>query len=113
MSEEIQLEGLGVAPGVLETIATLAADQVDGVVDVLTKGVAGLVQKGAGRGITVTVGEDGSLSVQIHVSVRYGTPLHTIASEIQRSVSDALRSQTGQQVATVDVFIDVIVFSEQ
>lgn len=113
MSEEIQLEGLGIAPGVLETITTLAADHVDGVVDVLTKGVAGLVQKGSGRGIVVSIGDDGSLSVQIHVSVRYGTPLHAVATEIQHAVSDALRSQTGQQVATVDVFIDAIVFSEQ
>lgn len=113
MSEEIQLEGLGVAPGVLETIATLAAGQVDGVADVLTKGVAGLVQKGSGRGMSVTVGADGSLSVQIHVSVRYGTPLHTIAADIQRAVGDALRSQTGQQVAMVDVFVDAIVFTEQ
>ncbi|MDO8949340.1 MAG: Asp23/Gls24 family envelope stress response protein [Actinomycetota bacterium] len=112
MSEEIQLEGLGVAPGVLETIATLAAGQVDGVVDVLTKGVAGLVQKGSGRGIVVGAGVDGSLAVQIHVSVRYGTPLHTVAVEVQRAVSDALCSQTGQQVAAVDVFIDAIVFSE-
>jgi len=113
MSEEIQLEGLGVAPGVLEMIASLAAGQVDGVVDVLTKGVAGLVQKGSGRGVVVTIASDGSLSVQIHVSVRYGTPLHTIAADIQRAVRDALCSQTGQQVAAVDVFVDAIVFSEQ
>ncbi len=113
MSDEIMLEGLGVAPGVLETIATLAADKVDGVADVLTRGVAGLVQKGPGRGILVAVGEDGALSVQIHLAVKYGIPLRTVATDVQRSVSDALVAQTGQQVSAVDVFIDSIVFPEQ
>lgn len=113
MSDEIMLEGLGVAPGVLETIATLAAEQVEGVVDVLTRGVAGLVQKSPGRGIVVSIGEDGTFAVQLHVSVRYGIPLRTVASDVQRAVSDALLSQTGQQVSSVDVFIDSIVFPEQ
>ena len=113
MSDEIMLEGLGVAPGVLDTIATLAAEQVEGVVAVLTRGVAGLVQKGPGRGIAVTVCDDKTFSVQIHISVKYGTPLRTVATAVQRSVSDALLSQTAQQVSAVDVFIDSIVFPEQ
>ncbi|PKQ38873.1 MAG: Asp23/Gls24 family envelope stress response protein [Actinobacteria bacterium HGW-Actinobacteria-1] len=113
MSDEIMLEGLGVAPGVLETIATLAAQQVQGVEDVLTRGVAGLVQKGPGRGIVVSVGEDGTFSVQLHLAVKYGTPLRTVATDVQRAVSDALLTQTGQQASAVDVFIDSIVFPEQ
>ena len=113
MSDEIMLEGLGVAPGVLETIATLAAEQVDGVVAVATRGVAGLVQKSAGRGVAVHVGEDGTFSVQLHISVKYGTPLREVATQVQRSVSDALQSQTAQKVSAVDVFIDSIVFPEQ
>ena len=113
MSDEIMLEGLGVAPGVLETIATLAAEKVDGVADVSGRGVAGLVQKGAGRGIAVAVGDDKALSVQLHLSVKYGIPLRTIATDVQRTVSDALLTQTGQKVSAVDVFIDSIIFPEQ
>lgn len=113
MSDEIMLEGLGVVPGVLETIATLAAEQAEGVESVLTRGVAGLVQKSPGRGIVVAVGEDGTLAVQLHLAVKYGIPMRTVATDVQRAVSDALLAQTGQHVSAVDVFIDTIVFPEQ
>lgn len=113
MTDEIQLEGLGVAPGVLETIATLATEQVDGVAGVQGKGVAGLVAKTANRGITVTVSEDGVLGVQVHVAARYGIPLRTIAIEVQKSIADALLTQTGQAVAGIDVYVDSIIFPEQ
>ncbi|MHB1341631.1 MAG: Asp23/Gls24 family envelope stress response protein [Coriobacteriia bacterium] len=113
MTDEIQLEGLGVAPGVLETIATLATEQVDGVAGVQGKGVAPLVGKTAARGIAVTVSDDGALGVQVHIAARYGIPLRTIAIEVQKSIADALLTQTGQQVAGIDVFIDSIAFPEQ
>ncbi len=113
MTEEIELEGVGVAPGVLETIATLAAEQVEGVACVGGKGVAGLVGKSAGRGVSVHVSEDGELNVDVHICARYGTPLRTIAHGVQEAIVDALLSQTGKRVARVDVSIDDIVFPEQ
>ena len=67
MSDELRLEGLGVAPGVLDTIVTVAAEGVEGVAAVGASGLAGLVQKGARKGaaraVDVCVGEDGALSV--------------------------------------------------
>lgn len=113
MTDEIQLEGLGVAPGVLETIATLATEQVDGVACVQGKGVPGLVAKTTSRGIMVTVSEDGVLGVQVHIAARYGIPLRMIAVEVQKSIADALLSQTGQRVAGIDVYVDSIIFPEQ
>ena len=63
VSEEITLDGIGVAPGVLETIALVAAEGVDGVAGVpgASSGLAGLVQKGSARGVCVQVNEDGTL----------------------------------------------------
>jgi uncharacterized alkaline shock family protein YloU len=113
MSDEIMLEGLGVAPGVLETIATLATEQVDGVAAVPGKGVAGLVQKGSARPVSVCVGDDGALSAQVHISAYFGTPLRGVAGAVQGAVADALLTQTGHRVSSVDVFIDSIAFPEQ
>ena len=113
MSDEIMLEGLGVAPGVLETIATLATEQVEGVAAVAGKGVAGLVQKGSARPVNVCVDDEGSLTAQVHISAYFGTPLRAVAGAVQSSVADALLTQTGQAVCAVDVFIDGIVFPEQ
>lgn len=116
MSEEITLDGIGVAPGVLETIAQVAAEAVEGVASIPggAGGLAGVVKKGsASRGIIVEIGEDGSLVAAVRICAHYGRPLRDIAGDVQRSVTDALLSHTGQTVATVDVFVDGVVFPEQ
>jgi len=115
MSEEITLDGIGVAPGVLETIAQVAAEGVEGVASIpgAPGGLAGVVKKGSSRGICVEVGEDGSLVAAVRISALYGRPLREVAGDVQRAVTDALLTHTGQSVATVDVFVDGVVFPEQ
>lgn len=116
MSDEIRLEGLGVAPGVLDTIVTLAAESVEGVATVGAPGLAGLVQKGSrkrgSRAVEVTTGENGDVSASIHVQVEYGRRLREVAAQVQAAVADALKSQVGVPVATVDVYVDGLVFAE-
>ena len=116
MSDEIRLEGLGVAPGVLDTIVHVATEAVEGVAAVGAPGFAGLVQKGARKGasraIDVTGDEEGKLTVTIHVQMTYGSKLQVVAREIQSAVTDALASQVGVHVAAVDVYIDGLVFAE-
>jgi len=113
---EIQLEGLSVAPGVLDTIVTMAAEAVEGVASLGAPGLAGLVQKsarkGAARAVDVCVDEDGKLTAAIHLQVIYGHKLKDVANAVQNSVADAVQSQVGVQIAAVDVFVDGIVFSE-
>ncbi len=110
MTDELRLEGIGVAPGVLETIVTLAAEGVEGVASVEIGGLGGLVKGGSGKGLTVTVGDAGVLSVCVHVALAYGPPLHETAATVQQAVADALTSQTGQPVSVVDVYVDAVVF---
>lgn len=116
MSDEIKLEGLGVAPGVLDTIVTVATEGVDGVAAVGAPGLAGLVQKstrkGPARAVDVCVDDEGGLTVTIHVQVVYGHKLKEVANAIQTAVADAVASQVGVDVAAVDVFVDGIVFAE-
>lgn len=113
MGEEILLKGLGVAPSVLETIATIAAEGVEGVESVSVRPVVGLVGKSSSRGVSVETDADGSLVVDVHVVVRYGKPLRRVAEDVKSAIADAMRAQTGQEVGSVDVFIDGIVFPEQ
>lgn len=114
MTEELKLEGLAVAPGVLGQIVTLAASGVEGVAGVGGGGIVDRVRKTAtAKGVAVDVGEDGSLSVALHIAVDYGLPLRKVAQEVQKVVSEALASMTGQRVSAVDVFVDSIVFVEK
>lgn len=116
MSEEIRLEGLGLAPGVLDTIVTVAVESVDGVAAVGASGLAGLVQKGSRKGssraVDVCVADDGALSVTVHVQVTYGHKLKEVATAIQEVVADAVQSQVGVELTAVDVYVDGIVFAE-
>ncbi|TLM91624.1 MAG: Asp23/Gls24 family envelope stress response protein [Actinobacteria bacterium] len=116
MTDEIRLEGLGIAPGVLDTIVKLAAESVDGVAAVGAPGVAGLVQKGARKGtaraVDVCQGEDGVFDVTVHVQVTYGSKLREVARGIQVAVAEALASQLGADMGAVDVYIDGLVFDE-
>lgn len=109
MTDELRLDGIGVAPGVLDTIVTLAAQNVEGVAGVEAPGLAGLVHKG-GKALTVGVDEAGAMSVTLHVTLKYGQPLHEVAKNVQRAVAEALTSQTGQPVTSVDVFVDALAF---
>jgi uncharacterized alkaline shock family protein YloU len=113
MATEMRFEGLDVAPGVLETIVSLAAAEVEGVSCVEGSGLAGLMQK-AGRNKTVEVAlaADETFAVTVHLSVCYGRPLRAVAADVQQAVADALLSQTGHAASSVDVFVDGIVFPE-
>ncbi len=113
MAEEIRLNGLAIAPGVLETIAVQAAQKVDGVVSVEGggQGLAGLVKSGA-KEIEVAVADDGTLSATMHVTMRYSTPLYQQAAAIQAAVTEALESMTGQKVEAVDVYVDGVSFED-
>ncbi len=114
MSDEIKLEGLGVAPGVIDTIVTLAAGGVEGVAAVGSTGLAGLVQKGvakgASRAVDVTATDEGSVDVNVHVHVLYGQQLLDVGHRVQTSVADAIASQVGVPVSAVNVYIDGISF---
>jgi len=63
--------------------------------------------------VSVETDADGALAVDVHVVVRYGKPLRQVAEDVKSSIADAMRAQTGQEVGSVDVFIDSIVFPEQ
>lgn len=115
MADEITLDGIGVAPSVLETIATVAAEGVDGVAGIAGApgGFAGLVQKGGSKGVVIEMDENGALTAAVRIAALYGRPLRDIAADVQRAIADAFLIHTGQGIASVDVFVDSIVFPEQ
>ncbi len=114
MSEELKVDGVSIAPGVLETIVTLAARDVEGVAAVCgAQGLAQLAHKAVNKQSMrcVNVKTDGeSVSVSLHVDIAYGMHLREVGEAIQAAVVDAIKSQLGVGVAKVDVFIDGIVF---
>jgi len=115
MSDEIQVGDLSLAPGVLETIVTLAAREVEGVAQVCgSQGLAQLAQKAvnkqAARSVSVSTEQD-AVTVALHIEVEYGSSLKVVARNVQAAVAEAIRHQVGADVAAVDVFVDAIQFT--
>ncbi|MCL2024386.1 MAG: Asp23/Gls24 family envelope stress response protein [Coriobacteriia bacterium] len=104
----ITLDGITIAPGVLETIIAMAAENVDGVTAVLA---CPALRRRASRPMVDCVIEDGKLTCGIHIIASYGIALTTIGAAVQAAVSSALRAQLGVEPVAVDVFIDAIDFS--
>lgn len=114
---DLNIDGLAIAPGVVETIISLAARDVDGVVSVgdpATSGLRTLIGGGkpSTQGVEVEAGENGELHVEVHVHVKNGRVLPDVAANIRQSVADAINTQVGVQVSAVDVFIDGIQFED-
>lgn len=112
--KELNFDGMSIAPGVIETIISVAMSEVESVTAVGLTSVNGLVAaisgKGSAQGIDVDVNEEGKLAVGIHVEVSYGQPLPEIAKRIRQAVFDAVTSQVGIPVGSVDVYIDGVQF---
>lgn len=111
MPAELSLEGLDIAPGVVETMVQLAAGQVEGVACVETSPLGKLAR--SAKATEVALDEDGRFVVTLHITANYGRPLRQLGAAVQDAVSDALESQTGHAASRVDVFIDAIQFPEQ
>lgn len=107
--DKLILDGLTVAPNVIDTIVRLATEQVEGVA-----GVGGSVslRKGSSRAVDIKVNESGRLILDVHIQALYGAKLHQVAADVKLSVHDALSVQVGTTPEEVNVFIDGLVFVE-
>lgn len=111
MGEEITLEGMKIAPSVLDTIVTMAVQGVEGIASSSSgQGLGGLVNRASGKAVDFALTDEGRIAVCVHVTATYGTPLMELGKRVQAVVADAIRSQVGAPVASVDVFIDDIQF---
>lgn len=111
---EFNVDGMALAPGVVETIASIAVNEVEGVASVGPSTMGGIRSMFAGKpstqGIELSLDEDDNLLVSVHISVYYGNILPEIADSVRKAVADAVTSQVGISVSTVDVYIDALEF---
>ncbi len=103
-----------VAPGVIDTIVTLAVTEVPGVAFVgspMQSGLRALVTASKNTsGVSVVESGADSLDIAVSVHINDGFSVDQIVSDIRSSVADAVLSQTGRKVSRVDILIDGIVF---
>ncbi|MDR2108701.1 MAG: Asp23/Gls24 family envelope stress response protein [Coriobacteriales bacterium] len=115
ISSDTARQGLTIAPGVVETIISLAVQQVEGVAGLSTITAEGVLKalraQRPSPGVLVLAEDDGRLIVDVHLQVFYGYPLPEIAAAVRHAVADALSSQVSIQVSEVNVVIEAIQFA--
>jgi uncharacterized alkaline shock family protein YloU len=106
------------ATGVVETIAGLAAQEVEGVSSMasVSTGFADIFSKKSSRNFTkgVRVDIDGSMvAVDVTIIVEYGTPVPDVAKSIQENVKKAIETMSGLDVRNVDVHVQGVSFERE
>ena len=100
---------------VVSRIAYYAAKETEGVADIpatLPTYLAGMVKKGSAKGVTVKALEDGSLRIDVCISVRYGTVIPAVSRKIQDAVITSVKSMTGITVSVVNIHIASVIFDD-
>ncbi len=111
---DLNVDGMAIAPGVVETIVSLATKSVDGILSVGDPTASGIMSmlgaKPSTQGVDVEADEDNNLHITVRLFVKNGHVLPDLAAQVRQAIADAVSSQTGLSVASVDVFIDGISF---
>lgn len=111
---DLIIDGMAIAPGVIETIVSLAAQGVEGVASVgdpTTSGIRSIIGgKPSTQGIEIDFDEDEQLNVSVRLHVKSGQVLPELASEVRQAIADALSIQVGIAVGSIDIYIDGIQF---
>ena len=106
------------ATGVVETIAGLAAQEVEGVASMasVSTGLADMFTRKSTRNLTKGVRVDingGTVAVDVTIVVEYGSPIPDVAKSIQENVKKAIETMSGLDVRNVDVHVQAVSFERE
>lgn len=115
MTDAQHADNMTLAPGVVDTIISLTASELDGIASIGTPAggfLARIVNRPTTSGIQTRFDDDGKLEIVLHVVVEYGYVLPELADKLRQAIADALLVQIGVEVASIDVYIDGMQFGE-
>lgn len=117
MKESFSTNSMTIAPGVVDRVIALAAEEVEGVAVVSSYVSGGLISQLISRArreaITATITEDGKLDCRVHLFVFYGYDIPEVAEKVRQNIADAVLLQTGLVVKSVDVCVEGVEFKKK
>ena len=101
-----------IADEVIAIIAGTAAAEVEGVIPASATAAESFVElfgkKNLAKGVKVNV-EEGEVSIEIEIAVKFGTKLREAAEEVQHKIKNAVNTMTGLSVSVVNVNISAVI----
>ncbi|HHW45889.1 MAG TPA: Asp23/Gls24 family envelope stress response protein [Clostridiales bacterium] len=107
--------GLIITEDVIAKMASVAAQEVDGVAGLVKKpqDLKSVFAKGdESKAIKVTI-KDSVINIEVHISVKENHKVTTVAEAVQKNVKTTVQNMTGSAVTRVDVFIEDVVFNTE
>ncbi len=108
-----ELGSVEIAPEVIEVIAGIAANEIEGIAQMKGNFAAGVVErlgrKNHGKGVRVDITEEG-IRIDVYCVIKFGTSIPTVAMKAQQNIRQTLLNMTALQVAEVNVHIVGIQF---
>lgn len=108
--------GLKFSSEVIETIAGIAANEIEGIKAMSGGVVEGFAErlgrKNLSKGVTVEIG-DQEVAVDLKVVVEYGRNVPEIYQEVVVAVKNAIYNMTGLSVVEVNVFVEGVALKEE
>lgn len=118
-SEDKPLDNLGdihIADEVISIVASLAAQEVTGVLGMsnrLTDGINRFLGKdNASRGVSLKF-QGRTVSAAIYLNIEYGICIPEVALDVQERVKEAIEAMTGYEVESVDVHIEGVALRKE
>ena len=101
---------------VLEVILGISAKKVDGVAGMRGGLKSGLNRvlggEDRGKGVSVTVDENGDLTADVYVYLKYGVNVPSVAAKIQEALKQQLAQMTDMNLKSINVHVVGLVFPE-
>lgn len=109
-----ELGKIEVAPEVIEVIAGIATNEVEGVASTRGNFASGVAErfgkKVHSKGVKATISEDGEMLIDVYCSIKYGNSIPKVAKDIQTAIRQAIYNMTSIETSEVNVHITAIQF---
>ena len=116
MAEEMDKGAVRIADDVVAVIASIAANETEGIAGMsggLTEGLARRVSgKNFQKGVFVEVGEF-EAAIDLRVIISYGARIDETCRTLQKNVKEAVESMTGLQVVEINVKVEGVEFPKE
>lgn len=106
---------VSIAEEVVSSIASIAAQEVEGVSKrkgTVANGLAALLSSEKRRGVAAQLSEDRTIRIRLKAVIRYGYPIYEVAKNIQAKVKQEVEGMTGLHVSAVDVYVQELEIDE-
>lgn len=117
ISRSDELGNIHISEDVLAVIAAAAALEVEGVGSLSANLGTDLVEmlggkKNLSKGVRLSV-EDGNITVDLSIMVKYGYVVPEVAKQVQDGVHTAIENMSGLTPACVNVHVAVVTFEKE